>query len=95
MQRAPETEGKQRELVTRAGKGRNVKDVTRKAKTAWMTPEEFTAIRETVLELTQAQFAEKLDITSTTVSAYETGRTPIPKTLQLLMDGIKKRKIKL
>lgn len=60
-----------------------------------MTPEEFTAIRETVLELTQAQFAEKLDITSTTVSAYETGRTPIPKTLQLLMDGIKKRKIKL
>lgn len=81
--------------MTEHERGYKVADVKRKAKTAWMTSEEFTYIRETVLELTQAQFAERLDITSTTVSAYETGRTPIPKTLMLLMNGIKTRKIKL
>ncbi len=69
-------------------------DVARKQKTAWMTGKEFAAIREG-LGYIQTEFAEKLDITSTTISAYEVERTPIPKTLMLLMKAIKAGKIKL
>ena len=75
-------------------KGRMMRDMGRSARTAWMKPEEFRAIRES-LGYTQTEFAKALDTTSTSVSAYEVGRVPIPKTLMMLMTAIKTGKIRL
>jgi transcriptional regulator with XRE-family HTH domain len=55
-----------------------------------MTPEEMKRRRE-VLGLTQAQLARELGLDSITVSRYERGVHPIPKTVELAFEMIELR----
>lgn len=63
-------------------------------KTTWMSGEEFASIRNE-LELTQVELAQRLDLTSTMVSGYERGKSPIPRILADLMRAAKAGRIKL
>lgn len=58
-----------------------------------MTKEELKKRRER-LGLTQSEFADVLGFASNTVSGYETGRTEIPKFLELVLESLEYRHIK-
>jgi transcriptional regulator with XRE-family HTH domain len=55
-----------------------------------MTPQEMKRRRE-ALGLTQAQLARELGLDSITVSRYERGVHPIPKTVELAFEMIELR----
>ncbi len=45
------------------------------------------------LGLKQSDFAETIGVTATTISRYETGLTPIPKNMDLVLEALEKRQI--
>lgn len=55
-----------------------------------MTPKEFK-IKRVTLDLTQSQLAEQLGLQGNTISRYETGDLPIPKTVELAIEALECR----
>ena len=53
-----------------------------------MTGQEFR-IKRNLLDLTQAELAEKLGLNPNTVSRYENGDLKIPKTVELAIEHLK------
>jgi len=49
--------------------------------------------RREMLGLTQIAFAERIGVTSTTISRYETGLVPIPQGMALMLEALEKRHI--
>ncbi len=50
--------------------------------------------RREQLGLTQAEFAETIDVTSTTISRYETGLMKIPKYMDFVLEALEARLVK-
>lgn len=55
-----------------------------------MTSRELKIARA-VLGLTQAELAEILEIATNSISRYETGAQPIPKTVELAIEALENR----
>lgn len=56
-----------------------------------MTGKEFK-IKRVTLDLTQAEIASELGIQPNTVSRYETGDLKVPKTVELAIEALERRK---
>jgi len=52
-----------------------------------VTPDGFRKIRESI-GYSQARLAKKMDITIRTITRWETGEVPIPKTVELALEHI-------
>ena len=50
--------------------------------------------RREQLGLTQAEFADKIGVTATTISRYETGLMKIPKYMDFVLEALEARLIK-
>ena len=58
-----------------------------------MEKEELKKRRERI-GLTQSDLAEIVGVASNTLSGYETGRTEIPKYMDLVLEALEARKVK-
>lgn len=54
-----------------------------------MTPAEFRTIREDELQASQVQLAEILGVTRYTIMRWESGETPIPRTVHLAIKAVR------
>lgn len=59
----------------------------------FMTGKEFK-IKRVTLDLTQAELGKELDISSNTISRYETEDLLIPKTVELALEALEARQVK-
>ncbi|HEY0768853.1 MAG TPA: helix-turn-helix domain-containing protein [Sphingobacteriaceae bacterium] len=59
-----------------------------------MTGKEFR-IKRNLLDLKQAELAERLGLNANTVSRYENEDLPIPKTVELAMDALELQKYRI
>lgn len=56
-----------------------------------MTGKEFK-IKRVTLDMTQAEIAKELDVSGNTISRYETGDLPVPKTVELAVEALERRR---
>jgi DNA-binding XRE family transcriptional regulator len=58
-----------------------------------MTPEQFKAARQAAGFATQEAIAEAFDLNRRTVGRWERGQVPVPKVVEIALDGIARLRI--